>query len=539
VLFVDALQQGLSAELQLCLAYQRGATITQQDIDALKTENQRLKTENSTLKTENNVLQDEITRLREQLKLAQQRHFGKKSEIGEPLAEEQDSSPLVQIAAHARKKKTKGRLIDLSLLPRRTVYHDLPEDEKNCLCCQKPLSRIGQDVSEQVEVLPQRLYVEEHIRYKYACGACETICMSPKEKAPIPKALAGGSLLTEVIVNKYQYHLPLYRQSKILASFHAIIPDNTLGNWVMQVGDGLTKIYNALWDAVLSAKYLQVDETPIKILNPEKKGYLWTYFTPYIGDGLVIFELSLTRGAAVAENRLTSYEGALQTDGYAGYTGLRKRKGIEGLGCLTHARRKFKEISKITKNQDGIAAQAEARLKPLYELEARMRDMNYNFKTRKQLRQRIARPILNDFLRWLKQVVPQVPPKSQLGVAIQYTFNQWPYIIKYLRHGMCEIDTNWVENKIRDIAVGRRNWLFMGNKDSGAVHALFYSLIASSIANDLNPRIYLHYLIMHIHDIRQGKIDPKQLLPHTIDQKLLEIFAQQQIDKAKSLLNSY
>jgi len=197
MLFVDASQQNLSVEQQLYLAYQL-AMVTQQEIDRLSADNTTLKTENGALKTEVDILQDEITRLKEQLKLAQQRHFGKKSEVGEPIIDTNEV-PLVHVGAHTRKKKSKGRLIDLSSLPRRTVFHDLPDDEKTCVCCHKPLTQIGKDISEQVEVLPQRLYVEEHIRYKYACSGCETIHMSPKEKAPIPKALAGGSLLTEIM----------------------------------------------------------------------------------------------------------------------------------------------------------------------------------------------------------------------------------------------------------------------------------------------------------------------------------------------------
>lgn len=522
---LDNASQSLSAEKQLERAFQ------------LEAELQMAREEISALKASVSQLTEELNRLKEQLALAQHRRFGKKSELGEPISAGEPST-LTHISAHARKKKTKGRLIDLSLLPRWTVYHDLPDGEKICTCCQQPLRHIGKDISEQVEVLPQRLYVQEHVRYKYACAHCKTICMSPKDKAPIPKALAGASLLTEVIINKYQYHLPLYRQSKILASFHAIIPDNTLGNWVMTVGNALMKIYEALWEAVLTARYLQVDETPIKILNPEKKGYLWCYYAPHEGAGLVIFEISLTRGGHVAEERLASYEGLLQTDGYPGYTKLRKRENIEGFGCLTHARRSFDEVLKISKNKEGIAAEAIERLKPLYALEANMRDKKYNFKIRKRLRQKIARPILQDFYRWLKKMAPQVPPKSQLGLAIQYTFNQWPYLIKYLRHGMAEIDTNWVENKIRDIAIGKKNWLFMGNKDSGVVHALFYSLVLSCIANRLNPRLYLHFLIVQIHNIRQGKIDPRQLLPHTIDHGLLKTFAEEQLDVARAVLNT-
>jgi transposase len=528
MLLLNEEQSGLSAEQQFYLAYQ--LTLTQE-------ENTGLKTTIDTLKAENTSLQAEVNRLKEQLTLATHRKFGRQSEVGEPVLG--DDSGCVSVSTYTRKKKSKGRLIDLSLLPRRTILHDLAENEKHCACCHHPLKRMGEDRSEKVEVLPKRLYVEEHIQYKYSCWRCERIYSAPKEKAPIPKALAGGSLLTEIIINKYQYHLPLYRQSKILASHQAIIPDNTLGNWVMQVGEGLMPVYEAFWEVVLvTARYLQVDETPIQILNPNKKGYLWSYFAPYLGQGLVIFELSLTRAGEVVEERLHRYEGLMQTDGYGGYNKLRGRDKIEGLGCLTHVRRKFDEVRKASKNPDGIAQEAINRLKPLYALEARMREAGYDFKIKKRLRQKIARPILKAFYHWLKQIKPQVLPRSQLGEAIQYALNQQPYVIKYLRHGMAEIDTNGVENKIRDIAIGKKNWLFMGNKEAGVIHALFYSLILSSILNNLNPRIYIHYLIMQIHDIRQGKADPKTLLPHTIDHKLLQDFATQQMDKATCLLNS-
>ena len=155
--------------------------------------------------------------------------------------------------------------------------------------------------------------------------------MAPKPKAPIPKALAGGSLLTEVIVNKYQYHLPLYRQSKILASYNALIPDNTLGNWVIESGKVLIPVYEVFWKAVLASQYLQVDETPVKILKPNKNGYLWTYFAPHLGHGLVIFELSLTRSGTVAEERLAEFKGRLQTDGYVQYKNYDIAKILLGL----------------------------------------------------------------------------------------------------------------------------------------------------------------------------------------------------------------
>jgi transposase len=445
------------------------------------------------------------------------------------------------VASYIRQKKTKscGRLIDLSTLPHHYFHHDLAETDKICCGCNNPLHFIEKETSEgQLEILPQRFYAAVHVRYKYGCYTCQSIKMGPKEPAPIPKALAGASVLTEVLINKYQYHLPLYRQSKMMASLGVTVPDNTLGNWVMQMGASFIKLYDAFWSVILSSGYLQVDETPVKVLRPEKKGYLWSYFAPWVGKGLIVFELSLTRSAEVAEKRLASFKGLLQTDGYNGYQGLRKREDIEGLGCITHARRKFSEVVKITKNKQGIAAEALVRLQPLYELEARMREREYSFHTRKRLRQKIAWPMLKEFGIWLKKTKPSVPPKSQLAKAIQYSLTQWPYLVKYLRHGQAEIDTNWVEGEIRNIAIGKKNWMFIGNKNSGQVHAFFYSLILSAILNKLNPRLYLHYLITKVHDIRRGTSDPLTLLPHTINQDELKIFTNKLFAEAKKILDS-
>jgi transposase len=480
-------------------------------------------------------LEEEIAELKELLRLQQQRRFGKKSEASKGNDENKEKA--ITVSAHTRTRKKPGRLLDTKNLNRYSIVHDLPESDQVCECCKGPLHVIGRDISEQVEVIPAQYTVIEHVRMKYGCRPCQRIKMAPKPFSPIPKAIAGASLITDILVNKYQYHLPLYRQSKIMASNHINIPDNTLGNWTMKVGEGLLTLYEALWE-ILNASYLQVDETPIKILEPDKKGYLWTYYAPHVGKGMVVFEMSETRSGNIANERLATFNGLLQTDGYKGYDKLRHRKGIVGLGCLSHARRKFNEVVKITGDKKGIAAEMLERMKPLYALEARMREDKRDFRTRKRLRQRIARPITNKIYCWLRTIKNNVPPKSQLGNAIQYTLNQWKYITGYLRHGEAEIDTNKVENKIREIALGRKNWLFMHNEESGKIHALFYSLVLSSVLNEINPRVYLHYVISKIHEIRRGTVKPIDLLPDRIDIIMLQQFAEDQITLAKKLLNS-
>jgi transposase len=193
-------------------------------------------------------------------------------------------------------------------LPQHIIEHDLDEADKICHGCHHPLHLIEKErAAGQLEILPQRFYCAVHVRYKYGCRSCQTIHMAPKIPAPIPKALAGASVLTEVLINKYQYHLPLYRQSKMMASLGVVIPDNTLGHWVMQAEAALMILYDACWNTILKSRYLQVDETPVKVLKPEKKGYLWTYYAPWMGGGLVVFDLSLTRSGRVAEKRLVSF----------------------------------------------------------------------------------------------------------------------------------------------------------------------------------------------------------------------------------------
>lgn len=478
----------------------------------------------------------------EELSLSRQRRFGNKSEAipGEPILSD-DNSQIIPVTAHTRKKnvKTRGRNIDTSTLPRYKMYHDLSTDEQSCGCCHNILEPIGQDVCEQLEVVPMLLYVVEHIRYKYACRKCQTLIMAPKPPAPLPKALAGGSLLSEVIISKYQYHLPLYRQSKIFVSLNADIPDNTLGNWVMQAGAQLMSVLEEpMWQAALATNYLQVDESPVKVQKPNQKGYLWTYFAPLIGNGLVMFEFSLTRSGDVAAQRLTNYKGLMQTDGYGGYNKLRQRKNITGFGCLTHARRKYSEVLKITNNSTGVAFEFIERIKPLYALEAKMRALNYSFHTKKRLRQKQAWPILKALLPWLKQQLPKIPPKSKLAQAVTYTLNQWQYIIAYLRHGIAEIDTNWVENEIRPSAIGKKNWLFINNEDSGAVSAFWYSLVQSALLNNLNPRTYIHFLLMNVHKFRRKEIEPATLLPHIIDKEQLQKFENEQRNHARHLFDS-
>lgn len=512
------------------------------------------------------VLEEENAHLKELLRLQQHTIFGKTSETSNSLnlptlsvADNGTPAPPGPITApttivvppHVRRVPPRGkRQLDTHSVPQYTWIHDISDAEKICPACGRALHCMGQETSEQLEVIPAQYCRVKHIRLKYGCRPCASIITASKTPAPLPKAIAGASLLTDVALNKYQYHLPLYRQSKIMQSYGITLSDKTLANWLFSAGEALLKVEEAIWNIIVKNRYLQVDETPVKVLSTNRKGYVWTYFASPVnkelatpagatGKGLVAFEFSLTRESAVVNERLKTFNGLLQTDGYPGYEALRQRKGIAGFGCLSHARRKFAEVVKISSDRQGIAAEMITRLKPLYALEARLREAGAGHRTRKRLRQKTARPLLKEIHTWLHSLKNRVLPKSKLGRAIDYTLKQWPYLIAYLQHGLAEIDTNMVENKIRNIATGRKNWMFIGNEGCGRIHALWYTLIISSLMNDLNPRVYIHYLLTKVHALRRGEMDPMTLLPDRIDIKKLEQFSAEQIEFGKKMLAEF
>lgn len=484
-----------------------------------------LKTENSELKNSLEEARQKIAWYEEQIRLWKQRHFGKKSEMMEALQlslfdalEEETAEFEKESITYTRNKKSVGRKIDTSKLPREQQVHDLTEEEKQCSCGQK-LEKIGEDKSEQLEYIPAHIKVIEHITPKYTCRNCETIKSATKACGPIPKSMASASLLTEIIISKYEHHLPLYRRSKMFMQEGIEIPDNTLGNWVMQSGEILSPIEEALWQQINHSSCLQADETPVKVLKKDSKGYMWCYHSCTPDNRFVIFEYSENRSGTVVEKRLSDYKGILQSDGYSGYNGLRAENRIINLGCFAHCRRKFAEIIKTTKNK-GKAHEALSYIRKLYTIESDAKDLG--FESRKKLRQEKAKPILDKMHKWLQKSQTTVPPQSSLGKAISYALNQWPYLYEYINHGEAEIDNNWCENQIRPFALGRKNWLFAGNARGARVAALIYSLIQSCKLNNINARQYLNYIFKKTHELRRGEIDAVSLLPQFIDTKLLK-----------------
>ena len=526
------------------------------DDDSIKIilqDNLELKGKVSTLEISLEEAQKRIDWFKEQFKLLRQKQFGKSSEscstsqqelsiifnADEDASAKQENTPEKEKSVTDAPKKKNGRNLDTTKLPRKVEMHDLAENEKNCSCCGGCLHKVRDETSERIEIIPRQLYVVEHVYPQYACRHCETIYSATKEKSPLPKSMAGASLITDVIISKYEHHQPLYRQSKIFLSCGFDLPDNTLGRWVMQAGEALLMMDEALAKEILHASYLQVDETPVKILEPEKQAYMWCYLSPIPGHQLNRFRFDLSRSSEVVNDDLKDFKGLLQTDGYAGYNSMRSKPEIISFGCMAHARRKFVEIIKTASRNSGKAHEGMKYFTALYRLEQDAHKRKLSFEERKLLRQKEATPILEKFYTWLMQSKNHVPPQSGIGKAIDYTLKQWLYLKNYVHHAEVEIDNNWVENKIRPFALGKKNWLFVAHEGSAQIAALLYSLIESAKLNDLNARFYIHYLLTQVHALRKKEMDPRDLLPHRIDCALLQKFADQEFHKAQNIYASF
>jgi transposase len=521
-------------------------TYSLEDFEALKQSYQKASISIEQLTEKNLHLQKELeTALKkvnwfeEQIKLAKMRAYGKKSETnlqqlhlpvsmmfdtpeGEKQYIEATSTPQskeVETITYTR-QKSEGRRIDTSKLPRERIVHDLAPEDKYCTCCGKEMEKFGEDVSEQLEYVPAKIKVIEHVCPKYTCRSCNIVNAASKPELPVAKCMAAPSLIANVIINKYANHLPLYRQSKMLLQESIDIPPNTLGNWVMQSGRTLLPLGEALWEQIKLVKNLQVDETPVELLEKKGKGYMWCYHSLQENNRFIVFEYCNTRGQENVNKRLEKYQGILQNDGYAGYNKVRAQEGIVAIGCFAHCRRHFAEVLKI--GASGKAAEAVAYIGKLYGIEQEAREQALSYEQRKDLRQEKAKPVLQEFEAWLTQTKQQVPPQSAIGKAINYAVNQWPYLQEYINHGEAEIDNNLVENQIRPFALGRRNWLFIGNEGAAEIAALLYSLIQTAKINNIHPQRYLIYVLKQTGKMRRGEIDPTKVLPQFVDRHLLD-----------------
>lgn len=483
----------------------------------------------ASLQEENAQLKQQYLRVLEQFKLAQQRRFARSSEsnvlqmemqfdeaeavIPEELPQEHNT-----ITVTYTRNKPKRRTLPADL-PREVIEHDIPEHDKQCACgCMK--QRIGEEITEQLEIIPAVLKVISHVRPKYACNRCdEGVNIAPMPKLFLPKGMATPSLVAHTLISKYQDHLPLYRQEKIWQRMGVDMPRNTICGWIMNAAEICMPMRDALMSTLLTSDYIQADETRVQVMGEENRkntstSYMWVYRSAKPDKKIILFDYRETRQARWPKEILLGFKGYLQTDGYNGYNWLDDNADVVHLGCMAHARRPFAELVKLAKTT-GKSHKAVAFFQKLYAIEKIAREAKYSPEQRYALRLEKSKPILDEMQTWLAQSLQHAVPQSKLANALHYMHDRWQQLTNFLLDGTLEIDNNGAENQIRPFAVGRKNWLFSGSPRGAHASALFYSLIATAVANNWNPFDYLHSLF---ENIRACKIqdDYLNLLPRNI-----------------------
>lgn len=466
----------------------------------------------STLEEENKFYKEEVFRLKELVKLLQYRKYAPKTEksddrqlelFDEPeKTEEQinEKQNNVEIEKHTRKKP--NRKLPKNL-PREKIYYDLSEEEKICKCGCK-LNKFGEDVLEQLEYIPAKLKIIEHIKNKYSCKNCyECVKTAKMPKQPIPKSMASPGLLSQIITSKYVDHLPLYRQEKIYSRIGIELPRATFSNWIFKCAELLKPLYEASILKLVSSSYVQADETVVNVLSEKDKNtnYMWVFKTGKINKQIVIYKYDANRSSNVATKFLENFSGYLQTDGFSGYNKLKDKDQILSVGCFAHARRKFFEITKISK-KTGAAHMGLNFIDNLYKIEREIKKLDLNYKEIYNYRQKKSKPILDKFKIWLDKTVTRVPPKLLLSKAINYTLNHWKSLTNYCLDGMLDIDNNAVERIIKPFTIGRKNWLFQGNTKGAEASAILYSLVQTCILNNIEPYDYFKKVLTEIPKIK-------------------------------------
>ena len=465
---------------------------------------------------QNRLLSEELSKLRHQLATLQAMLFGKKSErsskSGSQLDNKQDSTGKSDKNLTKETTGNGGRKPLPETLERHKIRHDIPKEEQVCACCHGHLHCIGKEVTEQLDYTPAKLIVKKHLRYKYGCRHCKSyVLTATMPEQPIDKGLAGSGLLAEIIVNKYQDALPLYRQQKRWERLGYELPRSTLCDWVMQCALRLKPIVLAMKEqCLMKAHKLHTDDTrfPIQAKDKVHKGVLWVYVAnAENAPACTIYEYSKTRAQIYPMKFLKGYRGYLQADAYPGYNKLYADGDIIEVACWAHTRRKFKDIAKSV-DDPTLANEAVDYIGQLYAIEEWGKQMTK--KQRYYYRKRFARPILKAFKKWLHKQRQVVPPKSPLGEAMQYATNHWKALNHYLLDGELSIDNNAAERAIKPFVIGRKNFLFAGSHQGAEHAAVIYSLIESCKMHEINTFDYFK--------------DVLERLPTTLNNNISELF---------------
>ncbi len=378
--------------------------------------------------------------------------------------------------------------------------------------------RIGELITEQLEYIPAELYVKRYIRPKYVLpvqpGAIEAkIIVAPLPIQPIEKCIAGPGLLAQLLIDKYLDHLPAYRQGQRFERNGVKLPYSTLIAWIALASGLLEVLYEALKKELLQTGYLHVDETGIKVLDQNKagkkihNGFFWVYHNSV--EKLVFFDYQKSRSKQAPQGMLCTFQGYLQSDGYEAYDDYDHKEGIVHLNCMAHARRYFVDALPSDKQRAEYALQ---QMQQLYAIERSCKDKELSFEQRKEVRQKESIPILAKLGQWMQEEQTKVLPGSPIGKALSYCLKRWEKLCRYTEEGMLSIDNNSVENSIRPVAVGRKNFLFCGSAEAAQRTAMVYSLLGCCKVHGVDPYVWLKDVLTRLPMHPVNKI--KALLPH-------------------------
>lgn len=504
-----------------------------------------LEAQNKELSSEVAQKDQEIKKLTDQLAWFRQKYFSKSSEKfikEDPNQRKLDFDGLEilpeevtavkeadkQIAEYERRKVVREKKKPVRLPIPEGLRREIEVIEPEGL--QADWVRIGVEVTEILEHKPGELYVRRIERPKYAVKQAvnevsvtgqpeqedsSTIAVAAMPLLPLPRSNAGPSLLAELMMNKYYFHLPFYRQIAMLKMTGFHLPQSTLNGWFQGSSDLLRALYLRLKDIVLASDYIQVDESTVPVIDNEKhktrKAYLWMVRS--VMDDLVFFHYDKgSRAQKVVVDLLKDFKGAIQTDGYSAYSIYERKKGVLLLSCWAHARRKFHESLQEDKNGAEYALE---QIGKLYKVEQMADDQDLDFEQRSELRKRLAYPIMRAFEKWIVAYHPKAIPGGRMSKALSYTYNLFERLSRYHLDGRYLPDTNLAENAIRPLAVGRKGYLFCGNHDAAENAAIMYSLLGCCKASDVNPREWLTDVFSKIASYNANyNLDLSDLLPH-------------------------
>ena len=418
------------------------------------------------------------------------------------------------------KVKPSRRDLDTTGLPTEVIdiYPDGTTDENGKL--KDEYVEIGTDESSRLEHIAAKTYIKKTVIHKVMLKSDSD--KAPEDRriigarlplAPVSRCMAGASVLADIIIGKFMYHLPFYRQIQQYKESGITISESTMGGWYEAAVEKLKLLYDILRQHILQSEYIQIDESVLPVIDSEKhkarKGYEWCVRDAIRGAVMFYYDRG-SRGSKVAREILGAYKGAIQCDGYDAYDQFEKNDNITVYGCWAHARRKF--VDALNEN-NRLATEALCFIRKIYKVESDADKAGLNADERKEQRLKISYPTIRLFETWMKETYLKVLPNSKMGDAIEYTYSLLPRLSRYVNDGRINIDNNLIENAIRPLALGRKNYLFCGNDASAYRAAIVYSLISTCKAVDVDPRTWMEDVLRKIPYYQRDQRDLAELLP--------------------------